>query len=52
MERCVVERIVTDVSNDDHSAFVLRFQQSIRAGKMLCVILVWLMRVSDSFCNA
>lgn len=27
MERCVIERIFPDVSND-HSAFVLRFQQS------------------------
>jgi len=40
MERCVVERIVPDDSND-RSAFVLRFQQSNRDGKMLCVIWVW-----------
>ena len=49
MERCYVERIFPDVSND-HSAFVLRFQHSSRAGKM-CVIwvwlMVWLMLVSD-----
>jgi hypothetical protein len=48
MERCVVERTVPDVSND-LSAFVLKLQQSNRAGKMLCVIWVWLMRVSDTF---
>lgn len=40
IERCDVEQIVPDVSND-HSAFVLRFQQSNRAGKMLRV--VWVM---------
>ena len=35
MERCVVERIILDVSND-HSAFVVKFQQSNRAGKNVC----------------